>query len=104
MDQAVPANRQERQVLDLIIERLLVEIRDIAGHEHRIGGIAQRAAALFAEEIQVRYGDAASYPGRSVERLSAPAVSLDLNRTSDEKAACTVAAAWLEAMELNLRV
>jgi hypothetical protein len=91
-------------VLDLIIERLGIELRDIVGHEHRIGSISQRAATLFAEQFQIRYGDGASYRARNVERLNAPAISLDLDLMSDEKAAYAIAAAWLEAMELSLKV
>jgi hypothetical protein len=91
-------------VLDLIIDRLGIQIRDIAGHEHRIGSIAQRAATLFAEQFEIRYRAGASYLPRNVERLNAPTISLDLDRTSDEKAAYAVAVAWLEAVELGLKV
>jgi hypothetical protein len=91
-------------MLDLKIDRLQLEINDAAGHEHRIGGIAQRAAALFAEQIDIRYGDGRSYPSQSVGSVGARPVNLDLNRTSDEHAASNIARAWLDALALRLKL
>ena len=90
-------------MLDLKIDRLQIEINDAAGHEHRIGGIAQRAAALFAAQIDLRYGDGRLYPSQSVGSFGARPVSLDLSRTSDEHAAQSIAGAWLEALALRLK-
>ena len=90
-------------MLDLKIDRLRIEINDAAGHEHRIGGIAERAAALFAQQIDIRYGDGRSYPSRNAGSVAARPVSLDLSRTSDEQASRSIAKAWLDALALRLK-
>ncbi len=90
-------------MLDLKIERLQIAVNDAAGHEHRIGGIAERAAALFAEQIDIRYGGGRSYSSRSIGSVGGQPVSLDLNRTSDEQAARSIARAWLDALALRLK-
>ena len=90
-------------MLDLKIDRLQIDINDAAGHEHRIGGIAERAAALFAEQIDIRYGGGQSYPSRNVGNVEGQPVRLDLNRTSDEQAARSIAGAWLDALALRLK-
>jgi hypothetical protein len=90
-------------MLDLKIERLHIAVNDAAGHEHRISGIAERAAALFAEQIDIRYGGGWSYPSRTVTSVQGQPVRLDLNRTSDEQAARSIAGAWLDALALRLK-
>lgn len=89
-------------MLDLKIECLRIELHDVAGHEHRVGCIVQRAAALLTEQLQLRYGNGV-YPARSEQRLKAPPISFDLNRISDESAARAVADAWLDALALSFR-
>ena len=91
-------------MLDLKIDRLQLEINNAAGHEHRIGGIAQRAAALFAEQIDIRYGNGGSYPSQNMGSVGARPVSLDLSRTGDEHAAQSIARAWLDALALRLKL
>lgn len=90
-------------MLDLKIERLKIEINNAAGHEHRMGGIAERAAALFAQQIDIRYGEGNAYPARDVAVVSGRPVDLDLSRTSDEYAARSIAGAWLDALALRLK-
>ena len=90
-------------MLDLKIERLRIEIAHAAGHEHRIGEITERATALFAEQIEIRYGGAQTYPDRTLQSVSARPVNLDLSRTSDEQAAHSIADAWLDALALRLK-
>jgi hypothetical protein len=90
-------------MLDLKIDRLQIEINDALGHEHRIGGIAEQAAALFAEQIDIRYGNGRSYRSRGIGSIGARPVSLDLSRTSDEGASRSIAEAWLDALALRLK-
>ena len=91
--------------LELRIECLRLEIADATGHEHRIQPIAQRAAKLLTEWLEQQ--QAASGGGRAsaeIESVSAPAMSLDLSRTSDEQAANDIAAAWLDAVAVHLEI
>ncbi len=90
-------------MLDLNIERLQMEINDASGHEHRIAGIAQRAAALLAEQIDIRYGGGRGWPPEKIPNVSARPVKLDLHRSGDEQAAQSIADAWLEALALRLK-
>jgi len=87
-------------MLDLHIDRLQLNIKDAAGHEHRVRPITEHAVALLAERLAAGQSPAAG----AVESLSAFPVSLDLARMSDGQAAEAIAGAWLEALALKLRV
>jgi hypothetical protein len=89
-------------MLDLNIDRLQLEINGAAGHEHRVRDIANRAAQLLAQQIDVLYGNGRGYPSRAVEAVAARPIRLNLNRTSDEQAARSIADAWMEALALRL--
>jgi len=92
-------------MVDFRIERLQLRIENAAGHEHRIHSIAMRAAAILADRLQERLATGASAPDpAAIDGLSAHPVSLNLNGMSDEQAAGGVAAAWLEAVTLRLKV
>jgi hypothetical protein len=88
---------------DLNIERLQLEINDAPGHEHRIAGIAQRATALLAEQIDIRYGGGRGWFPKKVDSVHAGPVEVDLNRIGDEQAARSIADAWLQALALRLK-
>jgi hypothetical protein len=91
-------------VLDLTIERLRLNVNGAAGHEHRIGPIAARAASLFAERLEARYSERFAQGPGLIEGISAAPIRLDLNRMNDERAANYVADAWLEALALGLKI
>jgi len=85
-------------VLDLQIERLRLNIQNVAGHEHRIEPITLRAVTLMA-----RYLDGPANTLRKLSRaqfsaLSAEDVNLDLSRMSDEQAAEGIAHNWINAL------
>jgi hypothetical protein len=88
-------------MLDLKIDRLILTIANGAGHEHRVGPIAERAVALFAEGSLklLERGE-----GRSdiFESLGG-SVDLNFNSTGNEQAARAIADGWLQAMALKLR-
>jgi hypothetical protein len=88
--------------MDIDIELLQLNIEDASGHEHRIAPIAARAAEILAQQL-----DKHKPPGRgpglaSISGLKAATLNLDLNRTSDERAAFAIAAAWMEALTAKL--
>jgi hypothetical protein len=89
-------------MLDLKIDRLILTIANGTGHEHRVGPIAERAVALFAEGSLklLERGE-----GRSdiFESLGGGSVDLNLNSTGNEQAARAIAKAWLQAIALKLR-
>jgi hypothetical protein len=91
-------------MLDFQISRLALAFENSSGHEHRMQPIALRAAALLAEQFSARY-DAEGQLSRSVylDAITAPALSIDLDRTSDEQAARQIAGAWLEALAPHLK-
>jgi hypothetical protein len=89
--------------MDIDIELLQMNIDDASGHEHRIRPIAARAAEILAARFTERQ------PGRNsrwarVPRVDAGTVELDLDRMSDERAALSIAAAWIEALTAKLDV
>jgi hypothetical protein len=88
-------------MLDLKIDRLILTIANGTGHEHRVGPIAERAVALFAEGSLklLERGE-----GRSdiFESLGG-SVDLNFNSTGNEQAARAIADGWLQAMALKLR-
>lgn len=91
--------------MKLEVSRLVVNFENAHGHEHRIHAIASRAATAFAEHVEPRLAASDSLPrSLDVEALEAPAVSLDLNHTSDEQAARQIADAWFDALALHLKV
>jgi hypothetical protein len=87
--------------MDIDIELLQLTIDDAAGHEHRIRPIAMRAAQILAERLQEREG---RLPGRGshVPRVHAGALRVDLNRMNNERAALSIATAWIEALTVKL--
>jgi hypothetical protein len=81
--------------LDLRIDRLRLAIRNAAGHEHRLGPIAERAAALLARGLD------APRPGGRLPAPARPArspVRVDLARMSDDAVAHRIARAWLAVL------
>jgi hypothetical protein len=89
----------------LEISRLMVNFENAHGHEHRIQGITSRAVRTFAERVERRLSISNGVPSSfSLAAIGAPAVSLDLNRTSDEHAATQIAGAWFEALAMHLKV
>jgi hypothetical protein len=89
-------------MLNLNIDSLALKITNATGHEHRIRPIAQRAAAIFAERVEVYYGEQASVSrSKNVSDVNAAPVSVDLHTMTDEHAAQTIARSWLEALKLK---
>jgi hypothetical protein len=92
-------------MVDLTIGSLQLQVQNAAGHEHRMHGIAQRAAAIFGERLGERHRMADGLPRNlHLDAATAPALELDLNHTSDDEAASQVASAWLDAHALRLGV
>jgi hypothetical protein len=90
-------------MLDLSIDSLALKVTNATGHEHRIRPIAQRAAAIFAERVEVYCGEQASVLGsKNVRDVSAAPVNVDLYTMTDEHAAQTIARSWLEALAIKL--
>jgi Tfp pilus assembly protein PilV len=83
------------------IECLRLEINNAAGHEHRIQPIALRAAEVLAARLEQQYAGAGRKSAR-LDTVSAPAVNVDLSRTSNEQAANSIAGAWLAALALQM--
>ena len=89
-------------MLDLKIDRLILNIENGSGHEHRIGPIVERAVALFAERAVTSSEGETARPD-ALQAVSGRAVDLNLNSTSNELAARAIADAWLRGMVLKLR-
>jgi len=89
-------------MVDLTIESLHLQVQNAAGHEHRMHGIAQRAATIFGKRLSERYrgADEATHD-LHLDAVTAPALQLDLNHISDDEAASQVASAWLDAHALR---
>ena len=85
---------------DLEIERFVLHLDNVAGHEHRIETIVVRAITLLAEQLD----DGRLDIGRrlKVEQMSTPATQLNLNVMSNEEVASHLASAWLEMLTLKL--
>jgi hypothetical protein len=94
--------RPAHGVSRVTIDSLAVTIDNAAGHEHRIGAIAARAADIFAQRLSDRLdGSARPWTRKSIEGL--PHVPLfDLGLMSDEEAARQIASAWLDAVAPKL--
>ncbi len=88
--------------MDIDIELLQLSIDDAAGHEHRIRPIAMRAAQILAERLQERDGRGLGRSGRQLPRIHAGALRVDLNRMNNERAALSIATAWIDALTVKL--
>ena len=88
------------------IGSLHLSIQNAAGHEHRVGPIAGRAASIFASRLENYFqkNGAATQP-RSIDIASlTPSLQLNLRLMGDEQAAEEVASAWFEAVQLQLKL
>ena len=90
-------------MVDVMIKRLQLHIHNASGHEHRGQGIAQRAAALFAERVREHH-QVAGGGSAHIDALAGPRVNLDLGGLSDGEAAGRIASAWFDAYRLHLKV
>ena len=90
-------------MLNLNIDSLALKITNAEGHEHRIRPIATRAAAIFAERVEVYCGENVQAPGsKHLSDVSASPVNVDLHTMTDEHAAQSIALSWLDAVRLKL--
>ncbi len=86
------------------IETLNVAIWNASGHEHRVGGIAGRAASIFSVRLSRQLEGGTAQP-KSIDDVGAAApLQFDLRSISDEQAANEIASAWLEAVRLRLKL
>jgi hypothetical protein len=83
--------------LDIQIDTLRLDVSNFSGPKHRIGPIAERAAAIFAARL------AEDLPMPSQKPAAKPA-QLDLNRMRDEEAAQAIADGWIRELALKLMV
>jgi hypothetical protein len=94
--------------MDIDIELLQMNIDDASGHEHRIRPIAARAAEILAahldERLEKRHLAGRTSRATRVPGVDAGTVKLDLDRMSDERAALSIATAWIEALTAKLEV
>jgi hypothetical protein len=90
-------------MVDLTIDLLRLKLENADGHEHRVGPIAERAAALFAEKAALSLKLQASRSA-VLESLASQPIDLDLNGTSNEQAASVIAEAWFQALTLRLKI
>ena len=87
--------------MDLQIDLLRLHLMSGAGHEHRIEPIALLAATLLAERLAAHCAAGVHMEPQTIEAVTAPAVSIDMARTSDADAAGHIADAWLAAFLLH---
>ena len=94
--------------MDIEIELLQMNIDDASGHEHRIRPIASRAAEILAahleDRLKKRQPAGRNSCGARVPGVDAGTVKLDLDRMSNERAALSIANAWIEALTAKLEV
>jgi hypothetical protein len=90
--------------MDLRIDLMKLNVLADLGQEHRIHPIALRAASLLAERLQARYAAGARAATQGVDAVAAPAVSIDMGRTSDSEAAGRIADALFAALLPHLEV
>jgi hypothetical protein len=84
---------------DLKIERLRLNIANVAGHEHRLQSIALRAVTLLAAHLDGPQGiGGRAHSGRQWDALNTGPIDLQLNLMSDDQAAEGLAAAWVNAL------
>jgi hypothetical protein len=88
--------------MDIEIELLQLNIEDASGHEHRIRPIASRAAEILAQRLEERQSPGGGRGLSRVAGVNAGTVNLDLNRMGDERAALSIANAWMEALKTKL--
>jgi hypothetical protein len=90
---------------DVTIDQLHLSVDNAAGHEHRIGPIAERAVTILARRWSERFAPGAGLPESLViGDLNAQPVFLDLGQISDEQSSERIAGALLEALGLELRM
>jgi hypothetical protein len=88
---------------DFNVDRLSLNFGNVQGQEHRVGPIAARAAAIFAERVEVYCGEDRRAPSsRNVGSVSAEPMNVNLATLTDEQAAQSIAKAWLDAVALSL--
>jgi hypothetical protein len=89
---------------DVTIGILQLQVVNASGHEHRMQGIASRAARIFSERLSERFQMSDGVARNlHVEAVTAPALDLDLNRLSDHEAAEQIAIAWLCTQSLHFQ-
>jgi hypothetical protein len=91
--------------LNLNIGTLNLTMQNAQGHEHRITPIAERAASIFATRLQ-KSAAMNGLGARSltpIDSLLAAPVNLNLRTMSNEQAASTIAAAWLDSVAQRLK-
>lgn len=90
-------------MFELTIDRLRLQIIDGAGHEHRVGPITARAAALLGDRIlalsDVADDGITDRRDEQFQAVSVPPISLDLGQMSDQEVAERLAT----AMEVTIR-
>jgi hypothetical protein len=86
-------------MFDLKIEQLRLNIKNAAGHEHRIPPIALRAVTLLASHLDGPSGSGlTALSGRQLNALNAEPIDLELSNVSDEQAAEGIARTWANAL------
>ncbi len=88
--------------MDLQIDLLKLNIVTALGQQHRIQPIALLAATILAERIEQHLGADAGAAPRTIDAMVAPALTIDMNRTSDTDAASNIADALFAALLPNL--
>lgn len=88
--------------MDIDIELLQLTIDDASGHEHRIRPIAARAAEILAMRLHERQERGDDCRARHASPMKPDPIRLDLSRMSNERAALSVAAAWMEALTVKM--
>jgi hypothetical protein len=90
-------------MIDIKVDALQINLTGAEGHEHRIRPVATRAAAIFAERVEVYCGeDRGASSSRKVDSVNAGPLNVDLTSLTDEQAAQSIAKAWLDALALSL--
>jgi hypothetical protein len=95
------ATEGENAMPEWEIDRLSLEVWNAHGHEHRVQGIAARAAALIGERLVT---DGRTRPGVWSARIPAVAlqpVAVDLSGSGDEACALLVAEAVTAAIRMQ---
>lgn len=84
------------------IQRVVVRLSNAAGHEHRVGPIAQQAARMLALRIQERAAQFGSGGETALDLLTSSPLQFDLAATTDHDAATHIAEAWFETLAARL--
>jgi len=85
------------------VNHLSPHVDNAAGYERRIQPIVQKAIAILADQLTQRW-PAQGIGSVNIERLRTAPMRLNLNVLSDKQAAEQIAAAWLDALALKLKV